>query len=88
MEIGSPESPLRRRTMPTANLIALITALLPTAENIASIWIHNPNSKHQFTVVTGEVNAIAGVASAITQQRLATAATATVTGPVATPAAT
>lgn len=44
-------------------ILQLIQALLPVGEEIASIFIHNPNSQHKFSVVVGDVNTIAGVAA-------------------------
>jgi hypothetical protein len=51
------------------NVLNLITQLLPVGEQIASVFIHNPNSQHQFSVIVGTVNALepvlAGLGEAI-----------------------
>lgn len=56
------------------NLLNLITALLPVGEEIASIFIHNPNAQHKFSVVVGTVNELLPVVSTITQTAAAPAA--------------
>ena len=58
------------------NVLSLITSLLPIGEEIASIFIHNPNSQHQFSMVVGTVNELLPVVSAITQSAAAPAASA------------
>lgn len=49
--------------MNAAQILQLIQALLPVGEDIASIFIHNPNSQHKLSVVVGDVNTIAGVSA-------------------------
>jgi hypothetical protein len=51
--------------MNTKSLLQLISALLPAAEEIASIFIHNPNSQHKFSVIVGNVDHIAPVVAAL-----------------------
>lgn len=60
------------------NLLQLLLALLPEAEQIASVFIHNPNSQHKFAVIVSTADALAPVVAA-----LAAHPAATVTAPAA-----
>lgn len=78
--------------MNTQTLLALISALVPVGEQIASIFIHNPNSQHKFGLIVGTADAlepvVAGVASTLsTSASNATVNTAAAATPAATPAA-
>jgi hypothetical protein len=59
------------------NLLLFLQTLLPVAEGVASIFIHNPTSAHKFTLVIGEANALEPVAAAVVQT-ISAAKTATV----------
>jgi hypothetical protein len=61
------------------NLLQLLAALLPEAEQIASIFIHNPKSQHKFSMIISTVDALTPVVAAL--------ATAAAAAPAATPAA-
>lgn len=53
--------------MKTANFLSILLALLPEAEQIASIFIHNPNSQHQFSLIVGTADALAPVIAGLSQ---------------------
>lgn len=56
------------QNMNIASIVTLISALLPVAEEIASHYIINPDSKHKLTVITGDLGTITQVAQAIALQ--------------------
>ena len=49
------------------NILNLVLALLPEAEQLASIFIHNPASQHTFSVVVSTAEALAPVVAGLSK---------------------
>lgn len=71
--------------MDLSSIISLVTKLLPVAEDVASIYIHNPNSQHKFAAIFGEADLMASVASGVAQN-FGTVAPVAATTPAPVPA--
>lgn len=63
--------------MKAEDFLALCLKLLPTAESVASIFIHNPASVNAFSMIVGTVDALTPVAAAIAAQYSGGSAAAT-----------
>lgn len=50
-----------------AAIAALVRELLPVGAEIASLFIHNPNSQHKMSVILSDADTITAVAQAVAQ---------------------
>lgn len=50
-----------------AAIAALVRALLPVGAEIASLFIHNPESQHKLAVIVSDVTTISAVAQSVAQ---------------------
>lgn len=64
------------------NILQLILGLLPEAGQIASIFIHNPNSQHTLSVVVSTAEALTPALTAIAQNASSAASAAAAPSPV------